>query len=369
MSLNFDTDILTQAIKTIQKVVAGTGNTLVSFQVLNSDTVKVSSFNKGTGIGINVPCRIGKEDKDKCFSVEPVALLSLLANRKDISLTIKSSTILIKANAYEAELLTTSVDIDEVLPEDLKSKEKTKLSQDAIAFISQALLGLDLKPMLNVDTFMPVAIRITDKGAKAICYDNFHLAFTSDRKVTGDLDVVLPYSTLTLLSREFGGSSFSLVVTESSLYAYNKTYEMAIVLPQQDSQNKIPKDAAFQIITDMKKMDTVVVTLATDDLKTLATNMEAIFKKGEYVEFSAEKSSVKATLKSNHGKVSSQLRGSSTQKIKFQTGFAFIKDAISKLPDTKVEFHLVPNKMLFFTKNSFTYMLALFEDSNSSTEE
>ena len=370
MALNFDTDQLTQAVKTVQKVVSASGNTLAHFKVINSDTVKVSAFNKGTGVGVNVPCRVGKEDRDKTFSVEPKALLDLLANRKDISLTINASTISIQAKSYQADLLTSSVEIDEVLPEDIKSKEKTKLSQDAISFISQSLLGLDLKPMLNVETFIPVAIRLTPKGAKAICYDNWHLAYTSDTKVTGELDVVLPYSILGLISREFGGSSFNMVITESSLFAYNKVYELALALPQQDSQNKIDPTAAFDLVTHMRKAEVVSLDLSTDDLKAVAVNMEAIFKKGEYVEFVSEgKATCNVTLKSNTGRVSSGVRCKASKPIKFRTGFAFLKDAIAKLPERQVTFNIIPEKMLFFKKGDFTYMLALSDESDKRDKE
>ncbi len=360
MAISFDTDQLVTSVRTLQKVAASGGNVLAHFKVVNSDTVQLSAINKGIGISLNVSARVGKEDKNKTFSVEPGALLALISGRKDVSLLINSSTVLVKASGYEAELVTSTVEIEDILPSDLKTSDKTKVGQDVVEFIAQSLPGLELKPMLNIDSFMPVAVRVTAKGAKMICYDNWHLAYTSNSKVTGELDLVVPYSALSLLTKEFGGMSFYMIATESSLYAYNKVFQLALTLPHQENQNKISPDDAFALVAKLKSSETVSLDLSSEDLRAVALNIEAIFKKGEYVDFDVDKASgCTVTLKSTHGKVQSTLRCKPTKSVAFRTGFAFLKDALSKLPENKVTFQVVGEQMLFFTKGRFMYMLAL----------
>jgi hypothetical protein len=206
---------------------------------------------------------------------------------------------------------------------------------------------------------MPVAIRVTDKGTMMVCYDNWHMAYATSKKVTGKLQFSIPVSSLALLSKEFQGKSYKVHLTDSALYAYNDSFELALPLPQSDSQNVIPADEAFILAKSIRQQEGVKVLLASEDIKAISSNMEAVYKKGEHIDFDIQKTECKVMLKSTHGKVVSSARCKADKAISFRTGFSFLKDTMLKVGGKKLEIQVVPDKMLFFNNGNKTYMLAL----------
>lgn len=370
MNINFDTAILEESIKTILRVTgAGAGGILAHFQLVNSETVKLSTTNKGIGVALMLPCKVTKKSDVDTFSVDPVGMLAAISKRKDISIEATVSTVIITSGKYKAELVTTSVDVEPILPKDIKDSAKLKLSPETVGFIRDNLSAVELKPILSTDTFMPIAVKITSKGAKLICYDNWHLAYVFDKEVTGDIAFSLPQSSLSLLVKEFQGTTFSMVLNESTLFAYNKSFQLALPLPQQDAQNQISADDAFAYAASLKNEEAKVVQLSVEDLSSLAANMESVFRKGEHVDFQVSEKSCKVTLKSTHGKVSSVIRSKADTAFSFRSGFAFLKDVLHKIAGASVEFKVIPNKCLFFKKDKSLFMIALSASDNDDKKE
>jgi hypothetical protein len=267
--ISFQTDDLASALRTLTKIV-GTANTIASFEAINSETVKVSSINRGIGVGLYLPCKCS-EKVGKTFCVDPAALLAAVAGRRDVSISIEASSVIVKAKGYTAELLTTSMDIDSILPDDVKKNNKIKISADLIKFISDSLGALSIKPMLSVESQLPVAVKATAKGVQMVCFDNWHLAYVATKKVTGDVAFSIPYNLLELLSKEFSGAALNVSITESSVFAYNKAFELSLPLPQADG-NSIRPEEAFEVVATLKSADAVTVTLSSEDLLALSSN-------------------------------------------------------------------------------------------------
>jgi hypothetical protein len=362
MLVSLDKDILDSAVKSVVKI-AGAGEAgLIFFKVMGPNLMRVSSVNKGNGVAIYFPCKVEKKSDNKKFAIEPQPILSAISNRKNVQLRLDESMVTVLAKGHKAELVTTAADAERVLPEEIKNGDNSmKIPHELIEFIRMNIDAIELKPTLETYSYMPVAVKVTEKGTIMVCYDNWHMAYVTTKKITGDIQFCLPVNSLSLLAKEFRGKSYKVNLTESALYAYNDSFELALPLPQQDAQNIIPADQAFELAKTIRQQEGVTVLLAAEDVKTLSTNMEAVYKKGEQVDFEVDKTECKVMLKSTHGKVTSTARCRSSKKISFRTGFGFLRDILSKVGGEKLEVQVVPEKMMFFNNKNKTFMIALTE--------
>lgn len=370
MIVAIDTELLESAIKTVVKVTGVSAASSVAHFKLTENFLQVSASNKGTGVAINVTCKIKEKSKHTTFSVDPNSFLLAISGRKNIQLEINSSTVKITSNKYKAELVTTTAESEPILSKEIKEGGDTvKLSPQLVEFIRDNLSQIELKPILETYSYMPVAIRVTDKGAFLSCYDNWHMAFVTNKKVTGKLNLCLPISSLTLLTKEFHGKSYRMIATESTLYAFNDSFELALTLPQQDTQNIIPPEDAFNLAMQIRKEKGIEVLLAAEDVMSISTNIDAVYKKGEHIDFEVSKTACKVTLKSTYGRISSIVRCRAKKEIHFRAGFGFLKDVLTKISGNKVELTVVPDRMLFFTKGSRTFMLALIDKDEKASKK
>lgn len=362
MIVSIDTELLEAAVKTVAKVASlASANSLAHFKIEGS-FLEIAATNKGTGVALRVPCKVKTNSKHNMFNVDPYSLLAAVANRKSIILELGISTVKISADRYKAELVTTTADAEAILPKDVKNgPDSVKISQEIIEFIRGNLDQIDLKPIFEMDSYMPVAVRVTDKGAFMTCYDNWHMAFVLDKKVTGKINFCLPSNSLNLLVKEFRGKSYRMIATDSVLYAYNDLFELALTLPQQDSQNIIPPEEAYNLAMVIRREKGINVMLAAEDVKSLSANIDAVYKRGEHIDFDVDSKECKVTLKSTYGRVTSVVRCRSDKPIKFRAGFGYLKDVLTKVSGTKIEATVVPEKMVFFSKGKRTFMLALID--------
>ncbi len=359
MLVSIDTEVLDASIKTLTKVFTSSSNLLAHVDVVNKNTIRLSALMKGTGVAIYVPCEVEKKSDHRRFSLEPGSFLAAVTGRKNLKLEITGSTLKVRSDTYTAELVTTSADQDPILPDEIKNGKAMKLPNTLVEFIRNKLSDIELKPILDAYNFMPVAVRVTDSGALMACYDNWHMAFTYSKEVTGDLTFCLPASSLSLLTKEFRGKSVRMNLTETTLYAFNDTFELALSLPQQDSQNTIAPENAFALADTIRKQKGISVKLSAEDVSAMATNIEAVYKKGEHVDFTVGKKECKVTIKSTHGKIATTLRCRSDQETEFRVGFGFLRDVIGKLTGSVLEAEVVPDKMIFFKRGDKRFMLAL----------
>lgn len=363
VSVTLDNELLNNALTTVKATLGQPG--VIHFDLEGKSILKVSGSHKGTGVALYIPCKASKSEG--AFSIDHTNFTAALTGRKEIEIEIGGNTINLKGKRYKAELVTVTAEREKVIPKKIREGEEgLKLSPELIEFIRSNISEIELHPILKTSSFMPIAVRSTKKGTIMACYDDWHMAFVISKKVTGKVAFSLPISSLSLLIKEFRGKSYKIHLTDATLYAFNDSFELALPLPQQESQNVIPPDDAFESAFKIRKQTGIKIVLSTDDMQSLAPNMEAVYKQGEHVDFKVEKSLCKIILKSTHGKVVSAVRCKSPKEINFTTGFGFLKDILTKMPKKKIELTLVPQRMIFFSKGNRTFMLGLYEKEAKS---
>jgi len=365
MAFKIDGEILESAIKTVTRVVgSGATESAVHCSLLSSHTLEIQATSKESGLSLKIPCKVIEKDKKETFAIDPSTLLSAISKKKELEIGILAGSIKVSSNRYKAELVTSSLEREEVLPKEVRTGEKKsiKVSQNVMEFIRQNIAAVELKPLLESYDQLPVAVRINGKGALMVCYDLWHMAFAKDKKVVGDMSFLLPLNSLSILARDFKDKSYKMRITDSALYAYNEVFELFLTLPQQDEQNTIPREKVFKTAVSIREQKGVPVLFPVSELQTTIANLAAVHKKGEYVSFQVDKTSCKMTLKSTHGKVTSEIKCRSPKPIEFRTGFIFLKDILPKISGKKVEIQVIPDRMLFFTKGRKTFMVALMGD-------
>lgn len=362
MQFNLDSEILEGAIKTVVKVAGPGAGGLIHFRQINENFMRISSVNKGTGAAVIIPSKITNKEGEKKFAIEPGTVMSAITKTKTVSIDVRESTILVSGQRHKLELVITAGEAEPVLPDDVKKGDSIKLSSEVIEFLRSNISDIELKPTLETFSYMPVSVKVTEKGTAMVCYDNWHMAFAVSKKVTGNLNFTLPATSLSLLVNEFKGKQYRVVLTESTLYAFNDSFELSLPLPQVDAQNVLPAEEAFQIAGQVRKQQGVQVLLAVEDVQALAANMEAVYKKGEHVTFNIEKDKCEMLLKSTHGKIKATARCKAQKAVKCKVGFVYLRDTLSKVSGRKLEMVVVPDRMMFFNKDNKTFMLGLISD-------
>lgn len=356
-TITLDNELLLNAIGTVAKVTSGAP--VAHFKLMHNKMLQVSAMNKGTGVALYLPCKADAGEGG--FAIDPNTFQSAIQGRKEMSIEISGNTIKLSSQRYKAELVTVTAEKEKIIPKKIKEgADSIKLTNDMIEFIRSNLADIELHPVLKTYSFMPIAVKSTKKGTIMACYDNWHMAFIESDKIKGDMEFCLPASSLNLLIREFRGRSYKMHLTDATLYAYNDSFELALPLPQQDAQNVIEPAAAFEVARQIKEEKGLPVLLSTDDMASLAPNMESVYKQGEHVDFKVEKDNCKIILKSTHGKVVSTVRCKAKKEIAFRTGFGFLKDILTKMPKKKLAIKVVPEKMIFFSKGPKIFMLGLY---------
>ena len=268
-------------------------------------------------------------------------------------------TVRVTSNKYKAELVTRTEEQEPILPKEIKEgKDLVKVPPAIVDFIRKYISEIQLKPVLSDYSFMPVSVLITEKGAMMACYDRWHMAFVSDKEVTGDFKLTLPAPSLDLLVKEFRGKSYSMQLTDTTLYAFNDSFELSLSLPQQDAQNVIAPEVPFNLAKSIyKNTEAGSIVLSTEDLMKVTDNMRAVYKVGGYIVFDVDNDICKVTIKSTHGKVSSAVRCKSKVKDSFRLGYGYVLNILGKLKEKSIQAYVVPNKMVFFKRGNAMFSI------------
>lgn len=365
MQIQIEGAALESAVKAVGRITSNAS--MLTFTVVNSSQIRVEGSNKGTSMSKRVPCSVTTKSDNKQFSVAPASILAALTKRNELKLTIKKGLVQITGEkGYYVELISSEVDNQPVIPEEIKSGKDSKgilITQDTLAFVGKNLPLIELKPIFDYDAFMPVALRLTSKGATLVCYDNWHMACVTSKAIKGDMQLCLPVSSLLQLTQEFQDQEYTLRLTDSVVYAYNKSFELSMAIPQADGQNVIAPDSAFDLVTSLRKLEGVSITLNNEDVQTISENLTAVYRnKSEHVQFDVTKDKCMVTFKTTNGQVKAAVRCKSETSLMFRISYTLFKDVLRKATDSKIELTVVPDKMLFFSTDERLIMSSLWSE-------
>lgn len=364
MKFSIDVDDALPPLTLVNKI-AGSG----LFVCRVGKSFQVAGTHNGKSVAYNIPVKVLEASDNSRFVIGSDVLLEALKKRGKVTFEVTSQELILTAASYRANLVIQEGEAIEVVPKEIREKSKSTLSRETIQWLAESLKVVSLKPQLESDAFLPVAVKITAKGAFIASYDHFHAVFLRTKKVTGDLTTILPSSLVENLFQDFKDHEYDLVVTESNVYAFNKLFSLAIPLPVIDRDNVQPVEAVLALADQVISTKGATVEFASEDLMNVMSNCKSVYAKGAQLQFAFSPKEGKCVVgtKSSNGIVKASFKAKGRTAVKFAVEFSYFEDLFSKTKGPVV-FTIVENSMLYFSHSRATFTLSLSDISEKETD-
>lgn len=357
MKIEIDGDQLAEGIKTIRNVTAGA---TIHLEVV-PNFLRLTAVNGGSALTTSVPMKLIEKSKVRACALDSAAFATSLTKLKVVQFEFLESSLVIRSGRYKAELIAHQYEKQVVIPEGEKEKG-IKIKKSFIDKLSAILPKLELQPLLSTYAFVPFGVKVTREGAFIASYDFYQAAFVQMEDVKGDFEFVLPNNVFSMLAKEMKGQDYQLVITETSVYAYNDIFEYATAIPQSESST-VSFDDMQQLHSSLKgttKKSGVGIKLKSEAIVQMIENGRAIYEKDSTFEFEIKGDKCKLELKSSSGKISTviMLEEKAARDIAFSCDFHFFSTLMKKA-GASIKLTVIPERMLLFTNKPVIYMMSL----------
>lgn len=355
MKVKLDGEVLSSYIKSIQKMVQAT---TISVEV-GKNFASVIGVGNGNSCSMSIPCEVLDKKGEAAFSIDANVLLTSVAKRKELSFAITDSAVKVTSGKYEAELLCHQYEKIVVIPEEAKADKSLKLKDKFLQSLRVNLPKVELKPLLSLYDYIPIGVKATKEGTFVACFDAYQSAFYFDKELTGNLEFTLPSNIFMTIAREIKDQDYALIITDSTVYAYNDNFELAMGLVQQDGQQVTLDDMLGLYAGIKKEKGGQRLQMKAEGVKGLLSNAKAVYEKDSTFTFETEGKKCKLHLQSSYGQIKSVvlLDEEPSSPVKFSCDFNFFSTLLDKAPAT-LDLR-VNERMMMFRNGSVTYLLSL----------
>jgi hypothetical protein len=358
MQLKVDGDLLSTTIKTMQKVVQAQQ---VSIKV-SKNSLAIIGVGNGNSFSMSCECQVTGKSKNTSFTIGVDNILNAISKRKSVQIEIQESAIIVTEGRYSAELLVQPTEEIEIVPAEVKEgKDSINLKDKFLNAVRENLPKLELKPLLAMYDYIPFGIKATKEGTFMACFDAFQAAFFMDKELTGNIEFTLPSNVFSMLARELKGQDYKMAVTDSTIYAYNDLFELALARPQTEGQ-QVTLENMIDLYATLKKdggKSATTLKLKKEGISSILENAKAVYEKDSTFTFTTKGDKCKLELKSSYGKVSSMimLEEKPEKDVSFSCDFNFFSTLLAKAPATVTL--RINDRMMLFNNKPVTYLMSL----------
>lgn len=354
MNFKIDAAHIQEAIRVIGRLAPpDSGNITISS---NGKKIHISSTSETSRCQINLPASV--EGKSGAFAISMMALRDATKGRKELDMEYSKAMCRIKAGAYKCELATVDTLETEAAAED--KGVKLEFSAEQASWIKSAVNTVALRPTALLASFMPIAVKLTKKGAFVSCYDVNHMAYLNSDEVTGDMEMKLPLDTLTAVLDAFGGAAFTLELGRASVNVGNKLVKVNLSLPQEE-ENELQLADVIETVKAARKAEGQPLVIDREELVAFLDNSKAIATK--------ERSEIKVVVEGGKMKMEvTTVQGSAKALLKtkskncaFAIDFEYLDEAVRKA-GAIVEMKLVKDEFLAISQKNSTILISLNQE-------
>lgn len=358
MRVKTDASILLNQLTIISKLVNPTSGN-VSLQVKDSNLYLFSVNDMATFQSV-VPSDI--VEGEASFGVSIEGLKTLLRKRSKVELQYINTMLVVSEKGYRAQLATVDPVEQQALAErnvDKLKGKKWKLSADQSKWLNTSVNEVNLKVVEALSPFMPITVKITDKGAFIACYDNNHMSFIRSKEMTGDLDVTMPASTFAPVLEAFAGSNLMMEVCESALVLKNKVLKISMSLPNVDTY--IPVTELLKLANQSLASDHQLLTLNRETLIDFMDSCKAVAtKERSELKVKASGKKVVLTVGTIAGNINQNLSLAKAINLEFSLDFSYFQEAVTKSIGEELEIRVIKDSSLIVgAKNGYS-IISLF---------
>lgn len=218
------------------------------------------------------------------------------------------------------------------------TREQQATINDAMALRINAIW--DSNPVM-------VGVNIVPESTTVVFFDAQHVAC---KKVAGKnaekLDFTLPADTFTSITAVAGKKPYSLSITDSSIRAWSKSFDLTLPLTQISKANST-KDALALI--DSLKQD-VSIVLSGIDLETAIESAVALYEPKAVLDLVSKDKSLNLQMKSSAGTIRSALPCTIKGKAECKVDVFLLRDILPKRR-SKLRINLHNNRVLWIRRS------------------
>ncbi len=354
MKAKINTSSVVTAIKEVQKVTNNAENLSFEFK---KEGLSISSSASGRSIKLNVEgCEVEKIGK---FTVKATVILGIMKNRKELELLMKNeNSVSFKSiggkSSYTGEIIL--VPYEEVIIEP-QDTNLIKLNSSSLGAVESLLNKVGIVSIYQTEV-IPLHISMSSTGMEASCYDNFHLAYSSDSELKAKpQSFSLPPDTLAVINSQAKAKGYSMSIGESVIYAYNKDFELKLPLEQSDTQSGISMAEKFmKSVKEVKPNN--VISAGLEHVSTILENVVSVHEAGVPLVITLKGDILSFKLESAYGKVVDSLKVTvkAGKDAEYKCDPDTVADLLSKLKSKEVLLKFIKNRCLFIeTKDEMKY--------------
>lgn len=351
MNFKIDSASIQEALRIVARLAPSeSGNVTISS---TGKKVFLHSSSETNRCSVNMPAEVS--GKEGTFALALSALRDATKGRKDLEIEYSKTMCKIKSGSYRAELAT--VDALEIEEGEEDKGEVLKFTVEQASWLKQAVAAVALKPVALLATFMPLAIKLTDKGAVVCCYDADHMAFSRSKEVTGDMEIKLPLETCVAVLDAFGANPFTLELGRASMSVSNKLVKVVLSLPQEEEGELQIKDVLDMIKSTGKAEGQSLQALKADVLTFLDNSRAVATKERSELKIKVEDQKMRLEVVTVQGTARTSFK-TKAKNCEFAIDFEFFDEAVRKAPD-QLDIKLVKDEFIAVNLKTSTVVLSL----------
>ena len=353
MRIVTDAGMLLKQLGVLTKLVpSNSGNVSISCDGTN---LKLFSLNELGNFQSIVPCDVVEGSAEFAVAIEPFK--TVLRGHSKVELDYQNTMLSINERQYHAELTTT--DAVEAISYRNMDQQKTegtvwKVTAEQGKWLKNTVDEVNLKVVEALSPFMPVTVKVTDKGAFVACYDNNHMAFIRTNEVQGNLDFTMPVSTLSNVLSAFYGSNYSINVGSQTLQIKSKLLKVGLNLPSADSY--LPVSDLLDLANKTLKAKQQQIVVNHDALLNFIDSCKAVAtKERSELKIKGKGQRLQMTVKTISGNVNQTFKVKNTVDCAFSLDFLYMEEAIRKSVGDDVTIGLIADtSVIVGSKHGYT---------------
>lgn len=312
---------------------------------------------------IQIPCQLQGE---ALFAIPVEALANSTKGRTGLQM-VYDKTILTVTNGTNYEVAMATVDAVLFEDDEQQGDVQSWIVEPAILdWLKQAVTKVSLKPTSQLTPYMPVSVRITEKGAFVSCYDDQHMAFMRSRDIKGKLDVTLPIETLSAILDTFLKLKCKITVSETSLRIRNKLMDVLLALPEKEGQQGMNVEDVIAMAREVQTSNGTMIKMSKKIMTEFLSSARSVATKERMeIRVKAAKGQAKFGVETSNGTIKDDLSVAIRGRTKFAVDYEFFDEAVRKCKDD-VPFKVVGDAFLTFDTGESTIAVSLNQEDGGS---
>jgi hypothetical protein len=292
---------------------------------------------QNNGAVVRMKADLGIDLGGEAISLPGASLIAALSGRKNPTLTLKNSVLLVTDGRYRVELnpkQAGSVPTPEV-PSD---GQQVVIKDELWALISNSLPALSIDKLHAAQVDPNLSMQFTAKRAFFAVQDRHQLAYTlGQNPIPGlELQLQMPYPKAVTFFKDKPGSTVKATFGKDLVHAkfISAGYSTELSIPWSMDEQAPSVDVVYEKAKQLRKFEGDSLTFGRDQLLQFLDNSRAIAADDTRILLSASGSDLLLSAESSSGKIKSKIPlTASVGKVGFALELKFLSNVVKKLDE------------------------------------